>query len=438
MEMKKNRFNRKLVIALRSVDLCLGKEYHCVMKELLERFIRYAEITTTSDIHKEVCPSTECQWDLLRLLQTELEGMGIKDIELNENGYLIARLESNMDKEVPVIGLMAHVDTSADVSGTDVKPQLHRDYDGKPIVLRDDIVIDPADDEHLEKYIGDTIITSDGTTLLGADDKAGVAEIMTAVKYFIDKPEEKHGSIEIIFTPDEETGKGMDLFPREKLKSVFCYTLDGGEEGEIDSECFNAYSVEVHFEGRVIHLGDARGRLVNAVTMASAFVGMLPQAESPEATDERWGYYCPLEIKGQLSDADLVIFLRDFELSELERRVEALRAIGKAVEVMFPGGKVSLKEQKQYLNMREHMDKIPEGMDYLLKAAEQAGVKTSAEIIRGGTDGARLAEMGIPTPNIFTGGHNYHSKKEWAVLSTMEKSCKTVINLVKLWAGADV
>ncbi len=406
--------------------------------DILERFIRYARITTTSDMHMDVCPSTECQWDLLRLLEKELGEMGLKDISLNENGYLIARLEANTDKKVPVIGFMAHVDTSSDVSGTDVDPQIINNYDGTPIVLKNGIVIDPSEDEHLGKYKGHTVITSDGTTLLGADDKAGIAEIMTALKYFIDNPEIIHGAIEIIFTPDEETGKGMDRFPREKLESVFCYTLDGGEEGEIDSECFNAYAAEVKFEGRVIHLGDARGRLANAVTMASSFVNMLPQAESPEATDERFGYYCPLELKAGLGDAELVIFLRDFELAEVERRIETLKTLAKAVEAIFPGGKVQVEPKKQYLNMREHMDKIPEGMDYLLKAAEEAGVKTTSEIIRGGTDGARLAEMGIPTPNVFTGGHNYHSLKEWAVLSTMEKSCKTVINLIKLWAGAEV
>ena len=407
-------------------------------EEILERFVRYAKITTTSDMHKNACPSTECQWELLRLLEKELKEFGLTDIDLNNFGYLIARLESNIDVDIPVIGFMAHVDTASDVSGTDVKPQIHKNYDGNPIVLKNGIVIDPANDKFLAKYKGDTIITSDGTTLLGADDKAGVAEIMTAVKYLTDNPEVKHGTIEIIFTPDEETGKGMDRFPIEKLKSGFCYTLDGGEEGEIDSECFNAYSVEVKCTGRVIHLGDARGRLVNAVTMISSYVNMLPQAESPEATDERFGYYCPLEMKAGLGEAELVLFLRDFELSELKRRIAALEVLGKAVEVMYPGGKVSITPQKQYLNMREHMDKIPEGMSYLLEAAKQAGVNTTSEIIRGGTDGARLAEMGIPTPNVFTGGHNYHSLKEWAVLSTMEKSCKTVINLVKLWAGADV
>ncbi len=407
-------------------------------EEILKRFVRYAGITTTSDIHKDVCPSTDCQWDLLRLLEKELQDLGLTDITLNEHGYLIARLEANTEADVPVIGFMAHVDTSSDVSGTDVKPQIHENYDGKPIVLNGGTVIDPEQDENLSKYKGHTVITADGTTLLGADDKAGVAEIMTAVKFLVDNPDIKHGTLEIIFTPDEETGKGMDRFPREKLRSVFAYTLDGGEEGEVDSECFNAYAVKVKFEGRVFHLGDARGRLVNAVTMVSKFVSMMPQAESPEATDGRFGYYCPFEIKAEVGEAELLIYLRDFKLDELMRRLEALKKLAEAVEVMFPGGKVTVDGQKQYLNMREHMDKIPEGMDYLLKAAAAAGVETSFEIIRGGTDGARLAEMGIPTPNIYTGGHNYHSKKEWAVLSTMEKSCNTVINLVKLWAGADV
>ena len=389
-------------------------------------------------MHKDVCPSTDCQWDLLNMLKDELTDLGITDIDLNEHGYLIARLESNTEKDVPVIGLMAHVDTSSDVSGTDVKPQIHEDYDGKPIKLKNGVVIDPAEDEHLSKYKGHTVITADGTTLLGADDKAGLAEIMTAVKYFIDNPEIPHGTVEIIFTPDEETGKGMDRFPREKLNSVFCYTFDGGEEGEIDSECFNAYAVEVEFTGRVIHLGSARGHLVNAVTMASTFINMLPQAESPEATDERFGYYCPLELEAELGSAKAVIFLRDFQLPEIERRIKTLESFAAAVEAMYPGGKISVNPKKQYLNMREHMDKIPEGMDYLLRAAEKAGVATSSEIIRGGTDGARLSEMGIPTPNVYTGGHNFHSLKEWAVLSTMEKSCWTAINLVKLWAEADV
>ncbi|MDC7126192.1 MAG: peptidase T [Spirochaetales bacterium] len=407
-------------------------------EKILERFIRYAKITTTSDMHKDVCPSTECQWELLNLLKSELESFGVKDIVLNEYGYLIARLEANTDNDLPVIGFMAHVDTSSDVSGTDVKPQIHRNYNGEVIQLKDGVVIDPSSDECLAKYVGGTIITSDGTTLLGADDKAGVAEIMSAVEYLINNPDIPHGEIEIIFTPDEETGKGMDRFPLEILKSVFCYTMDGGEEGEIETECFNAYQVKVKFEGKVIHLGSARGKLVNAVTMASAFVNMIPQNESPEATDGRFGYYCPLEMKAELGAAELIILLRDFELPEINRRIESLKKLGLAVEALFEGGKVSIEEGKQYLNMREHMDKVPEGIDYLVKASKAAGVEPVSEIIRGGTDGSRLSEMGIPTPNVFTGGHNFHSKNEWAVLGTMEKSCKTIINIVKLWAGAEL
>ena len=407
-------------------------------EEILERFIRYAKITTTSALHRDVQPSTEGQWDLLKMLETELKELDLEDVDLDENGYLIARLQSNAGDELPVIGFMAHVDTSFDVSGTDVKPRVHSNYDGGKIELENGVCIDPEKDEFLAEYAGDTIITSDGTTLLGADDKAGVAEIMTALKYFTENPDKKHGPLEIIFTPDEETGHGMDRFPRERLKSVFCYTVDGGEEGEIDSECFNAYAVDVNFTGRVYHLGDARGRLVNAVTMASTFISMLPQAESPEATDGRYGYYCPYEIKAELQSAELLLYLRDFEMSEMHRRIDALKALGTAVEALYPGGKVEVNAGKQYLNMREHMSRIPEGMDYLIKAAEKAGVETTMQIIRGGTDGARLAEMGIPTPNIFTGGHNYHSLNEWASLGTMEKTVKTIINLISLWAQADV
>ena len=256
-------------------------------KELLERFIRYAKITTTSDLHGTSCPTTECQWNLLNLLRDELISFGIDEVELNSNGYLIASLKSNTDKIIPVIGFMAHVDTSSDVSGENVNPIIHENYNGKPILLNDGIIIDPENDDFLGKYKGDTIITSDGTTLLGADDKAGVAEIMTAVKYLIDNPDIEHGKIEIIFTPDEETGKGMDLFPLDSLESVFCYTMDGGEEGEIELECFNAHAVSVKFQGRVVHLGSARGKLVNAVSMAASFLNMMPQAESPEATDGR-------------------------------------------------------------------------------------------------------------------------------------------------------
>lgn len=405
--------------------------------KILKRFMRYAEIETTSKMHQEVIPSTECQWDLLKMLEQELRGLGLEDVTLNEHGYLIARLPSNIDgPQPPVIGFMAHVDTSSDVSGKGVSPQVHTGYDGKPLILQGGTILDPADFPELLECRGQTVITSDGTTLLGADDKAGIAEIMEALCWYLEHPEEKHGTVEIVFTPDEETGRGMDLFPRDELESTFCYTMDGSTEGELEAECFNAYEVRVEFSGRVIHLGSARGKLVNAVTMAAQYISLLPRNESPEATDGRYGYYCPLEIEGGLDKAEAVIFLRDFDLREIERRIAVLKEMGRTVEALYPGSRVTVTEKKQYLNMKEHMDKIPQGLDFLEKAVIQAGAEPHFTIIRGGTDGSRLSEMGIPTPNVFTGGHNYHSRQEWASLESMEKACRTVIQLIKLWAGA--
>lgn len=406
-----------------------------IQSPLLERFLRYAKIDTTSDLHVEEIPSTACQWDLLKLLEQELKDLGLSDVSLNKNGYLIARLPANLPagKEAPVIGFMAHVDTSSDMSGKDVKPLLHENYDGGVIPLSGEFKLDPEENPELLKYKGETIITSDGTTLLGSDDKAGVAAIMTAVETWINHPEISHGEIEIIFTPDEETGHGMDLFPRNDLRSVYCYTMDGGDEGEIEGECFNAYKVDVTIHGQVIHLGAARGKLVNAVTMAASYVTMLPQAESPEATDERYGYYCPFEMEASLEKANLVFYLRDFELDEILRRVEVLKTLGATLEALYPGAKVEVTPQKQYLNMREHMDKIPQGLSHLEEAIRRAGGEPKYEIIRGGTDGSRLSEMGIPTPNVFVGGHALHSRYEWAVLSSMVKASATVVHLSELW-----
>ena len=405
--------------------------------KVLERFLRYAGIHTTSDLHVAAIPSTDCQWTLLNLLVDELKALGIPRVDLNENGYLIATVPSNRPEEkLPVIGLMAHVDTSGDMKGEGVNPQLHENYDGHVIELGGGYRLNPKEFPEMLDHLGETLITTDGSTLLGADDKAGIAEILTAVSWLLEHPEVPRGDIEIVLTPDEETGKGMDLFPVDKLKSVFAYTIDGGTEGELEAECFNAYQADITFKGRVIHLGAARGKLVNAVTMASSFITMLPQAESPEATDGRYGYYCPYELKAELDEAHLLLYLRDFELSEMMRRIEALKVLGKAVEALFPGGGVEVVEKKMYLNMREHINARPEGMTFLEDACRMAGVEPKQEIIRGGTDGSRLSEMGIPTPNVFTGGHNYHSRFEWAALSTMDKAVKTIIYLCSLWGGA--
>jgi len=401
---------------------------------MVERFIRYVKVDTQSDRHIEDIPSTKGQWDLAWMLESELKALGLSDVSLDNHCYLIARVPASPGMEnKPSIGLMAHMDTASDVTGANVKPALVKDYQGNAIELSASYVLDPKNYPDLAEHIGDTIITTDGTTLLGADDKAGVAEIMTAVEYLVKHPEIKHGPIEIFFTPDEETGKGMDKFPLTKAKSTACYTFDGGKAAEIESECFTAYSVHAEFSGQVIHIGAARGKLANAVAMAASFVSLLPRSESPEATDEWFGYYCPIEINGSLEHAELDIYLRDFTNAGMERRIEAIKAFAKTVEAQYPLGKVSLTIKKQYLNMKEELDKHPDVLSNLVKAIEMTGVEHGMRPIRGGTDGSRLTEMGIPTPNVFTGGYNYHSRYEWASVSEMSMAVQTILNLVQCW-----
>jgi tripeptide aminopeptidase len=402
-------------------------------QQLQDRFVRYARIYTTSDPHIDTSPSTPGQWELLKLLVQELKEIGIEDIDINDEGYLIARIPASPGCEsVPVIGFLGHVDTSFDAPGEGVKPQIH-DYEGGCITLNGGVVIDPEIDGELARRIGDTIITSDGTTLLGADDKAGIAEIVTAALWLVSHPEVEHGVIELIFTPDEETGKGMDRFPREKLRSTCCYTLDGDVEGVIETECFNAAKAQVVFDGIPIHPGTARGKLVNALSMAAGFISMLPRNESPAATDGRYGYYFAHELSGNTDSAKLEVLLRDFEVEEIERRKKALQAFADAVESQFPGGRVTIKATAQYANMRHSFDKEPRVVGLLEEAVRGAGLEPERRIIRGGTDGSRLSAMGIPTPNIFTGGHNYHSRSEWAALGVMISACQVIIHLSTLW-----
>lgn len=413
------------------------KDEKWIKDQLLDKFLRYVKIETKSDAHNtSVIPSTKCQWDLLHLLKNELEELGVSKITLNEHGYLIAVVESNHQsgESAPVIGLMAHVDTSPDMEGKDVKPRLIENYDLKDIPLGHGYVLSPGEYPDLLKYEGDTIITTDGSTLLGADDKAGIAEIMTALSWFKTHPDQPHGEIEIIFTPDEETGRGLDFFNKDWLNSRCCYTIDGGELGSIEAECFNAAGFEIKFNGRVIHPGSARGKLINAVSMAGTFLSLLPANESPEATDGRYGYYSPMEIEGNLDEVKLGGILRDFDSDELSRRIDALGIYGKAVEAKYPGGTVEVKTRKQYVNMSEYISKDKKVLEILEEAVKAAGVNPVPDIIRGGTDGSRLSEMGIPTPNIFTGGHNYHSRFEWVSVNTMIKASDTIINLIQLWA----
>jgi tripeptide aminopeptidase len=406
------------------------------MPELAARLVRYAKIETTSDRHRDETPSTSMQWELGRLLLGEIKALGIVDASLDERCYLIARLPATPGLEgAPSVGLMAHMDTASDVSGANVKPRLIEGYDGASVRLGGDLVLEVADNPDLAEHVGDTIVVTDGSTLLGADDKAGVAEIVTAAAFLLAHPEIRHGPVELIFTPDEETGKGMNRFPLERLFSKVCYTMDGGKAGEIEAECFTAYAVKAEFKGKVIHIGAARGKLANAVAMAASFVTMLPRSEAPESTDGWYGYYCPLEMSGGLESATVELFLRDFSQAGMEARIAAVRAMAKAVEAQFPLGTVTLSVEKQYVNMRERLDERPEVLERLMEAARRAGAEPFIKPIRGGTDGARLTELGVPTPNVFTGGYNYHSRYEWASVGEMVMAVETILELVQLWAS---
>jgi tripeptide aminopeptidase len=405
-----------------------------VLEDLIvPRFLKYAAYWTTSNRQAEETPSSPGQWELAKALAEELKGLGVKDVELTDHCYVIARLPGTKGKEnTAATGFMAHMDTAGDVSGKDVKPCYVKDYDGEEIRLAGGLVLDPKADPDLAALRGKGLIHTDGTSLLGADDKAGIAEIMAALEYILKHPEIGHGPLEIIFTPDEETGKGLPEFPLDRIKSAACYTLDGGPLGELEIECFNAYRAEISFKGKAIHIGTARGILANAASMAAAYAAMLPRSESPESTDGYYGYYCPMAIQGNLESAKLEVFLRDFDREGMQRRISALEAFAKAVEAQFPAGKVTVEPQLQYLNMREKIEARPELIRTLKQAFENAGVEPRLKPIRGGTDGSRLTELGIPTPNIFTGGRNYHSRLEWVSVPEMAAACRVLIELIKL------
>jgi len=412
-----------------------------------QRFLKYSRFWTTSDRHKNDTPSTPGQWDLAKALIEELRGLGIEDLTLTDHCYVIARLPAASGisapgpsvsgeedgKELPVIGFLAHLDTSDEVSGMDVKSRLIENYDGKPIDLGSGLTLDPAVEPGLAEQKGMALIHADCNTLLGADDKAGIAAIMGAAEYLLTHPEIKHGPIELIFTPDEETGKGLPEFPIDEITAKACYTVDGGPIGELEWECFNAWAAEIKFSGVSMHLGQARGSMANAALMASVFAAMLPRNESPEATDGYYGYYCPLTISGDVETTSLEVFIRDFDREEGERRLAALDAFALAVESQFPGGKAEVISKVQYRNMKDKINEQPEVINKLRQAYINSGVEITERPIRGGTDGSRLTEMGIPTPNIFTGGRNFHSRREWLSVPEMAAACRVIVELAKLW-----
>ena len=401
-----------------------------------DRLMRYVQIDTQSDPNSKSNPSSEKQKTLGRMLVQELRELGISDTELDEYGYVYATLPSNTTKEVPVICFCAHVDTAPDCSGTGVKPILHERYDGSDIVLPDDPTQIITTDEHpyLKEKIGEDIITASGTTLLGADDKAGVAVIMDMANFFVKHPELKHGKIRILFTPDEEIGRGVDRLDLKKLNASYAYTLDGGERGSIEDENFSADGATIIFHGVSAHPGDAKDKMINAIKMASYFIQLLPKDElSPETTDDRYGFVHPIQVEGIAEKVRMKFILRDFFTHKVEAYGNFLKDRLEDVLRMFAGSKIEIDIQEQYRNMKEVLDQHPQVTEYARKAIERAGITVRTKGIRGGTDGARLSFMGLPCPNIFTGEMALHGKHEYVSVQDMQKSVETIVNLAMIW-----
>lgn len=400
------------------------------------RFMRYVQVDTQSDPASKTQPSTEKQKDLSRILVAELIEMGITDAHLDEFGYVYATIPSNTSKKVPVICFCAHVDTAPDSSGKDVKPILHERYDGTDIILPDDNsqVITIKDHPYLEEKIGDDIITASGTTLLGADDKAGVAVIMDMANYLMTYPEHKHGMIKILFTPDEEIGRGVDKLDIAKLGADFAYTLDAGELGSFEDETFSANSVTITFHGISAHPGYAKGKMVNAAKVAASFIDSLPKDEfSPETTDGRYGFVHPVHIEGSIEKATVQFIIRDFYTGKLEAYQEYLKQKVQDALDRYPGSNGEFVVHEQYRNMKEILDNYPQVSEYAKQAIERAGVEVRPMSARGGTDGSRLSFMGLPCPNIFTGEMAFHGKHEYVSVQDMQKSVASIIHLASIW-----
>lgn len=403
------------------------------MESVVDRFIRYAKIDTQSDENSKTCPSTEKQLNLARLLKSELEEMGLSDISLDDNGYLMATLPSNSKNKLPVAGFIAHMDTSPDMSGYNVKPRIIENYKGEDILLNKEsnIVLSPSDFPELESYIGETLICTDGTTLLGSDDKAGIAEILTAIKYFTDNPDIEHGKIRIGFTPDEEIGRGADKFDIDSFGADFAYTIDGGQIGELEFENFNAAIATINFKGRNVHPGTAKNQMINSIYLAGEFMNMLPPAQRPEYTEGYEGFYHLVDFVGSVEESEIRYLIRDHNSELFRKKKDGLIAIAKYINEKYSSERVVIEIKDQYFNMKEKVEPHYHIIELAEKAMEDAGIKPLIKPIRGGTDGARLSFMGLPCPNIFTGGHNFHGKYEFIPVSSMKRSVDTIKNIIK-------
>lgn len=406
------------------------------MQNIIDRFIRYIKIDTQSDPNNKAFPSTEKQWDLAHLLVDELTEIGLEEISLDENCYLMATLPSNVNFDVPIIGFIAHLDTSPDYSGTNVNPQFHPNYNGEDIVLNKakNIVLSPSYFEDLLLYKGQTLITTDGTTLLGADDKAGIAEIVSAMEYLVQHPEIKHGKIRIGFTPDEEVGKGAHQFDVDKFGTEWAYTMDGSQVGELEYENFNAASAKVVFSGTSVHPGYAKGKMINAMLIANEFISSLPQNETPQETDGFEGFFHLHDMKGDVEKTELKYIIRDHNRDLFEERKVLFQKAVDDLNKKLGSPLVEVEIKNQYFNMREQIEPVIHIVDIAEEAMKQAGIKPLIHAIRGGTDGAQLSYKGLPCPNIFAGGHNFHGRYEFIAAESMQKATDVIVNIAKLTA----
>ncbi len=404
------------------------------MKTITERFVNYVKIDTQSDETSATTPSSLKQLKLAGMLRDELKNMGIRNATLDENGYVMASIPANTSKKVPVIGFIAHMDTSPDMTGTDVNPQIIQNYDGGEILLNREkrLFLSPADFPELVKYKGQTLITTDGTTLLGADDKAGITEIMTAVEYLLQHPEMRHGEIRIGFTPDEEIGRGADFFNVKAFNADFAFTIDGGEIGELEYENFNAAMATITISGRNVHPGTAKGKMINSIHIAAELNAMLPVKDRPEHTESYEGFFHLIDFNGTVEQTRFRYIVRDHDRTKFEERKTLLIDAAKKLNAKYHRNTVNLELTDQYYNMKEKIEPVMHIIELAKRAMVESGVQPVIKPIRGGTDGARLSYMGLPCPNIFTGGHNFHGRYEYIPLQSMEKAVKVILSIIDL------
>jgi len=406
------------------------------MQHIIDRFISYITIDTQSDHNSIATPSTEKQWTLAHKLVKELKEIGMQDVVIDDKAYIMATLPSNIEKEVPTIGFISHFDTSPDFTATDVKPQIIKNYDGGDIVLNkaENIILSPNYFDDLLQYKGDTLITTDGTTLLGADDKAGITEIVTAMEYLIQHPEIKHGKIRVGFTPDEEIGRGAHHFDVAAFGADWAYTMDGSQIGELEYENFNAASAKITIKGKSVHPGYAKGKMVNAVLITNDFISQLPGHEVPQKTTGREGFFHVHHIKGEIELAQIELIIRDHDLKKFEQRKEVLQHITEKLNAEY-GDYVQLNIKDQYFNMREKIEPVMHIVDIAKEAMESLDITPIIKPIRGGTDGSQLSYMGLPCPNIFAGGHNFHGKYEYVPVESMQKAVDVIVKICELTAN---